>query len=488
MISSNFFSASAASATSAASSPPISSNALQATAQIRQLNLLGTELDETSLEDELSEGIHRWQREFLKELQGGGDREEICRQRIDLLQMLLSDPLTGAPLDQEAFLGNDGKTYSKMAYAIHLLRMPEKYHAFSPLDLQTPFSIHMDPHPSVAPALRWLAHQKVVFDSQVLCKEFVNLIARNPERILYLQKRNALPDQENLEDFYNDLLSAKQPPPLTQEEKVAAIYKGTADLNLMEAQRRINQIQEVGQRARDDLSRMRKALNERIPESSELKARIAEAKEKALQEQHKLAQQGSAAASATEVRLEAIEKKLDALALQEECDVRETQELLAAVEQEETRATEQLTREIHSYIQEDYRPFAEKIEEMLSSTDEKLKSMQAADKQSLAGLVRTLNHLKDEIQQLQAHNEKLENQLTCGRGVLNEVEKERLRLDQSITAAKADVAKLKQRTNESLLKTVLGTGVCLFAAVYLPSSLQLMPAKGGGTIGYTLAF
>lgn len=189
------------------------------------LSVIDQVIAQSGLDDELTLEISNWRGQFHSFLQSGLDAATIEREFLTVLQQLLVDPITHAPLNlgNEPLLGiNDRRTYGRMSLCVHWSHIPEELLRRSPLNAQdeTPFTVLPDPHPVAAHVIRWLDenHPTYVLHSTEIENAYEHLRREgrlpeiptpHTERMRRLRSRQAqrmrLAD-ESLEAFEHQLL------------------------------------------------------------------------------------------------------------------------------------------------------------------------------------------------------------------------------------------------------------------------------------------
>lgn len=158
-----------AASTSVLSDPVLSQSSevsfIQATAfrrgLITDLNRVGEMLHNIQTGGQLTEEVVIWHREFRAALNTNLDVCPIYNRFVDLLQRILVDSLTQAPLDSEAFLGNDGYCYSMKTLCVFENSLQDDYRFRSPLNLQDPDQgeFFVVPHELARHLIKWLESQ-----------------------------------------------------------------------------------------------------------------------------------------------------------------------------------------------------------------------------------------------------------------------------------------------------------------------------------------
>lgn len=123
----------------------------------RKLMEFGILLRSSPLQDQTTENLRNWHRQFTEILLSPNIyTEEIKDQCIEHLQDILMDPISLNILERETFLGSDGLTYSKKSLTIRLSETPALYRNRSPFFLNREVEFSLQPHPVVSSMIEWL--------------------------------------------------------------------------------------------------------------------------------------------------------------------------------------------------------------------------------------------------------------------------------------------------------------------------------------------
>lgn len=188
---------------------PMVAPILLETALIRKLRsevaAMKTLLNESQMDDELTEGIREWYFLYAEALTTNRNTQAVYERFLGLMQKILIDPITHTPLDMDAVLGSDGRTYGKKQLRIYLSSLPPRSKEepirspLNPNDV-TPFTAEQTPHPIVSYFVRWLSLHGSLHLSEEVNKKFRELeigdkLPKVPssaaERIRLIMKENA---------------------------------------------------------------------------------------------------------------------------------------------------------------------------------------------------------------------------------------------------------------------------------------------------------
>ncbi len=122
-----------------------------------KLEEIGNLLSSSPLQDDLSQALRVWHREFT--LRG----EAAASQFLDLLEQLLTNPITHEPLDDKSWLGSDGFAYGNQFLRVYHHHAPEEFKTRSPVSPQNPALFTKKPHTIVRFLVPWLKTLRLHF-------------------------------------------------------------------------------------------------------------------------------------------------------------------------------------------------------------------------------------------------------------------------------------------------------------------------------------
>lgn len=157
-----------------------------------ELAILRNLIEEASLPDDMTKDIDLWGTQFGIALSEKLDEHEVHREFVKLLQelltaphffvltleVLLKQPLPAAPYDDEAFLGNDGVTYGKKAYAVWQDLVPVELKSLSPMSPESEQPFYMQPHKIVRHMVKWLKENEALQTSEIIEDNYRKLAER----------------------------------------------------------------------------------------------------------------------------------------------------------------------------------------------------------------------------------------------------------------------------------------------------------------------
>jgi hypothetical protein len=143
-----------------------------------------------ALDDSTTNEIKEWHRLFKASLETTEDFLDTKSTFLDYLQELLVDPIYLSPLEEEAFLGSDGLTYSKKCLTLYLSSVAEPYSFRSPKDPEKRAIFSVKPHPTASPLVKWLKGMNRPSSTPEIDQLYLELSAQG--------KLKELPTEENL--------------------------------------------------------------------------------------------------------------------------------------------------------------------------------------------------------------------------------------------------------------------------------------------------
>ncbi len=269
--------------------PRLSSYALHESAESRKLvsDLLQIQslLQASNLHDETTEQLRNWQKRFSLALKLNLDKPRIEAEFTLLLQEILTDSVSGAPLDEEAYLGSDGRTYGSMALSLYQHSAPEEYKRRSPLDLQNPAPFTVEPHPLARRLVQWLKHRGALLRSDEIERNYHELMQQGAapppptqrnERIRRLKEKQAQRDVERERILSGEREAFDQIIQETREQTAQLVREHFAEVDGRaeeRAQLQVEQICERAQRQREQLLALQQEIQQADERAQRLDAR-----------------------------------------------------------------------------------------------------------------------------------------------------------------------------------------------------------------------
>ncbi len=148
---------------------------------ICELYTLREAISSSGFSDDMTRQLDEWHTNFSNALRSYSDERQVLSAYIGLLQNILRDPVTLAPLDKQAVLGSDGYTYGSLSLAVYKLGTSEEYRKRSPMNPNNPESLCTRPHPVVRSMLDWVEGHDALLYSKELEERYLQLIPQKHE-------------------------------------------------------------------------------------------------------------------------------------------------------------------------------------------------------------------------------------------------------------------------------------------------------------------
>lgn len=146
--------------------------------------------------DPLTVEIADWLRKFREDLENNANAENVYRRYVEVLQELLCDPLTGAPLDDPQLGVEDGYTYGYKSLYVVQTPWPVNERNLSPMTRQP---LTLVPHALASYMILWLALRNDALFSVELEEQYRRAVAQRQasatERINRLGQRRLAREQ-----------------------------------------------------------------------------------------------------------------------------------------------------------------------------------------------------------------------------------------------------------------------------------------------------
>jgi hypothetical protein len=354
-------------------------------------------MEESAFSDELTHVIDVWRENFLKAIQSTLDEKRVLSEYTELMQQVLCDSLTKSPLDEEAYLGNDGKCYSKLSLAVYQITTREPFAGRSPLFPEDPKPFQIKPHLVARHLVKWLKSHDALIEPKELKQRYLNLLAKN-----------ALP---------------------SKEERVKRIMQRKKELDQIDVQKRKEQEEKLVQ-----------SFEERFEALSKRVSRLA-IKDKA--EKRRLGEH------------------LEANHLAHREDLAEIEKMIALSGQEDDTSFEKLKAILKKYIGEKLEPLKKKVEEYAKETIATLEKLAKKEEEELKETERQLENLNIEMGNLSEETAKTAVKIHDVSKKLDSVEKQEKELQIGVEKTRKALQEMKKRQNNELLTAIIVVGVAI---------------------------
>ncbi len=239
---------------------------------MHELSQIDDSLKHSPLQDEMTQSIRDWHREFKKALSKSSNERAVFEGFVLVLQERLIDPIYHAPLDEGACLGNDGFTYGKLAYEVWRGGMPEPFRDYAPMDLENRTLLTLTPHPIAREMVEWLKGHNALPRSEKLEREREQLILRQREQMV--SRRRAKKAQFQQEKEMDRLQMQAEIDVFCQD--VAGPFREFRERQDQDSGRILTRIAEIGQHDRENIADLKGHLDSLGQEIGALKAQNVE--------------------------------------------------------------------------------------------------------------------------------------------------------------------------------------------------------------------
>lgn len=433
---------------------------------LMELEGINRSIVQSGLEDEMTQQARGWNEGFMRALNGNADPRQSGQINITLLQELLRDAITDAPLDEGAVLGSDGHTYSRMSLDVYLLSVPVIYRNRCPLDVNNPAPFTVVPHVVAKHLARFLKGYHALQESIELRRTFERLMAQAAA-------------------------AAAAPPAAARLARMNRIFGRAAAVNRNQAAALRNQRRELDQQLEERLegfaAEMNQVVNPLVRQVEHLNihahqqldeiARRDEAGARAIDNQlDRAAENQNQAMEEAAARLErvVVDVRAQWQAARQDLDhaVAENQEALVGIEQH-----------MQEGLQRALIPIAQQINAYAQAAPREIARIAAQDRAAVDQVEAMIQQLDREIEQLDQENLALQHAQEDVGGRLTAVQREEIMLRQAIIATEKAIKDAKKKRKKKLLQTVVIVGVSVFVTWGLSSVIAAAGSAGGAAAG-----
>lgn len=208
--------------------------------------------------DKTSSLIQNWAINFLKALKLANE-DEVCPIYIELMQEILTDPYTEAPMNKPVIFGSDGYTYGMMSYEFALYSRPEEIRKRSPMNPGNPSRFFYVVHPVAEYMLDWLQQHNALLVSLELVRMHARVVPQvvdtSMDTAAKIDFLLAKQEEAGLGFYLADLELGLQRIAATEEKAFEVLESQTAQTahHLQSAQAQLQVIQAEETRAKNQL-------------------------------------------------------------------------------------------------------------------------------------------------------------------------------------------------------------------------------------------
>lgn len=441
-----------------------------------ELTRIGDLIAETHFDDAMTRRIGAWRERFFNSLRLNINVEVIQAEFIGLLQEFLVDPSSQTPVDEEAILGSDGRTYSNMTITLYNHSAPEALRGRSPLEPENAARFTYVPHPIVRHMTRWLSDHGALLRSEETERRYRELMDQIPparqndivnrvrlirERAQRQQERNQPPIMEGLQQAAAELAQTIQP----EFAPVHQLQQQGHEERMQQPDRQpMAQLQdrvELMQQGATGLNQRSQRLNDQIDNIGTLLARRRERIQRLLEGRYQRDQEGA--------------EQLEEL----------NRELL----QNENQNTELLEQQV-TLLQN-------RVQRHRENNAASMNTQQLNDREQREILEARIQQLTAESARLEAETQQLHTQIGRVDRAINDAQRADAQLQIAINETRKEINDRKARDSKSFLNAIVMIGVCAFATWAIGGVLSasgsavkgaVIPSDGVVKLGFSIAF
>lgn len=435
---------------------------------------------QSGLEDEMTRNIDTWKQHFMQALQAEADPRETGTRYITLLQQLMRDSITSAPLDEGAVLGSDGNTYGQMSLDVYLLTVPAIYRGRSPLNANNPAPFTTTPHSCARHMVRFLRSYHALQESLELRQNFNRLMAQ--------QQVNAPMDAA-----------------VARQERLNRIYARTAAANQAQAQRLRQQRGNLDRQLENGLAAFNAQVNQLV---APLRQQVGHFHQEGNQQLDDLDRRDEAQARdvqnqlgrADENQIQAMNAaaaRLEAVMVQQRAIWQASQQDLNRAIEEDREALGRVQHRVEAAMEQGFAPLTQQIQAFAQVTAEQLVRRAQQDQEAIRQIEVLIQELERDIARLEQGNQDLQHDQIIVAGHIRLVQHEEVMLRRGIQETERIIKEREKNNKMQLVQTVATVGACLFATWGLQSILEISgssatctvnPLKGGGMLKWGFAW
>jgi hypothetical protein len=455
-----------------------------------ELSRIADRLAEAHLDDEMTQQIRLWRDRFFSSLRSNADVVAIQEEFTGLLQELLVDPISQAPLDEEAVLGSDGRTYGAMSLTLYIHSAPEAFKGRSPLDPQDPTPFSSYSHPIVRHMTSWLKDHQALLHSEELERTYRELMDQRRTAAAAVQQNNRMDrirrirEQQGQRDAERDVARNQRPLDRQLQQAAAEVAQNIRDQFFPVHQR----MQDHAEHHFANLADLERRDQRQM---IRLRGRVEQLDHEALELEH----QNQELHDRVERVNRVVERRLRVQRLMER-GVQRDQDLLL---ERGAFAQELLNRQNENAhdIEQRLVPLQIQMQAGMENNLARLEALQLNDQERADVIQRRIDQLGAEAAALERENRQLRVQINRVDIAITETERADAQLQIAINETRQAINDRKSGWASGLLTALATIGACAFATwalqgVFLAagSSVQgvITPIPSGAKFGLTIAF
>ena len=458
-----------------AAPPDIRGNTAARRFPISQLNEIGQFIEDSGYEDETTLKIFEWQNEFLEVRKLRSFDNEIADLYIEKLQEILCDPMIGAPLDEEAILCNDGRTYGSLSLAVYKLLSPVEFRDRCPFDVNNETPLVGEKHPVVSYMIKWLKYHNEFLYSEELEQAYLNLLKEQG----FIRELSPAEERQLQMNRVIALATASNEREAQRRDEFRSEFSREMDRTVAD------QIEEL-----DNMLALIKRPSRAIPGS------VIEVEERHEVEVTKIRERIADRKNEDELAFARVENNMKQAAADHLARLAESNRLLELAKQKDRDFLSKSERRIAQGFCSALEPISTKIDRDARAALSRIGNISVKDQKAVEELDRMIRLAKEKICDLEKKNNVLEVSLTYTRNKLEEVGNEQVKVQQGLDKLDHSIQEMKNRNKVNILSTVAIIGVCVFSTWALQTILTssgsslsgfLLPSKDGCQLGASFA-
>jgi len=463
-----------------------------------ELAEIKSQIDASGLNDDMTKSIELWRSHFSKAFELNVDGRKILEAYIPLLQDLLIDAFA-QPMDENALLGSDGKTYGHMSLSLYINSTPDIYKNRSPCDPENPKPFTVVNHPVVGHMIAWLKKHHAQIRSRDLESQYNLLVASHcapalpfaapltsdpRDKIRQIFARQAQRERQRkleMEQFVKKLEQDKQTKIASLQQNHEQIRLKTIEYERLASQK-LNDVANQDTNTFAELERNKKKLKDEIDgfvrQNQELETQIKETGDTLERYKPVISDLSSLKTQAQ------MQKILARQAIRDKNKKAEMQNFVQEIDQiKHTNKAE---------IDKSFGAIIKKKDDHTQKTIVKIQEIGKLDQKLLDNLTKAKDKLLKEIDDLKNKNIDLEKEISKVNKGVDSIKADDLKLNKLINETRQAIKEREAAGMMGLVATVAIIGVCAFAtwglATIVPANMSVTatPLSRGLQLGISL--
>lgn len=412
--------------------------------QIRsELNTFNTILEQWKFNDKTSRKMRKWLECFKADFQTSRCTQERLNRYIGLMQKILVDDVSGAPLDENALLGTFGEVLGQITCVIHKNTTPAPYNERSPLFPKRDVKFETIPHTLARAGVNWLKAHHACLYSVELENAYLRLIPRQAP------KDTKTKVEKLREKFIQE-----------EKEKVQAKARAMQAVNQATSSQSRNRMQALMQKIHSKLSKVEEQHQQKLEAVETRMQEMREEQRRDFQELH---------------------QEQEAIRARYEKDLEWMQEQLAQADSESRAALEQLQDKLTKLLY-DFDVLAEDIVGFSTSYEE-FELLKKSNEEKLAALRESIDMLYQDALEQEEEIARFGGEILETTKQVEQLEQEEAALERKLENIERDIERHKRESSNSVFSTIAIIGTCMFGGWALSAigftKIAFVPVAGG---------